>query len=266
MEKSQEETLRATFNRAIQEFSPHYVSSSLVENVVADLISCIDNNSTPYDIFNCFSSGAFKEAYDEIPGLVFKLASYGNQTKREIALLQEAQKAGLGDIFLPTYFIKLEDTYLHMPLVEENNQDSVWDSERETYVDYREDIYAEYIELQPMATPFNDSEKEFKDFDWRKISHTKDYTVIHGTPISNELLINCSSKNEIWVGDFVEYYGPEKFERFVNFCGKHHVSDLHDDNIGYYEGRPIILDWLSAQRFAQKNKSEGIYARAREKN
>lgn len=245
MEKSQEEALRATFNRAVQEFSPHYVSSTLVDNVVTDLIFCIDNNETPYDLFNCISSGAFKEAYDEIPGLIFKLACYDNQTKREIALLQEAQKAGFGDVFLPTYFIKLEDTYLHMPLVEENNTDLVWDSEHKMYIDYREDVYAEYIELQPLATPFNDSEKEFKCFDWEKISDAKDYTVIHGTPISNKLLANCSSSNEVWVRDFIEYYGPEKFERFVNFCEEHCVRDLHDDNIGYYKGRPIILDWLS---------------------
>lgn len=47
-----------------------------------------------------------------------------------------------------------------------------------------------------------------------------------------------------WAADFIEYYGEEKMRQLVEFL-EDYVShnDFHQGNLGYIEGRPVIVDY-----------------------
>lgn len=46
-----------------------------------------------------------------------------------------------------------------------------------------------------------------------------------------------------WVLDFIEYYGKEMLYKFMDFLTDFHIGDLHSDNIGYINGRPVLVDY-----------------------
>lgn len=48
-----------------------------------------------------------------------------------------------------------------------------------------------------------------------------------------------------WIAQVMDFLGSvEKFENFMNFIKKEHIDlDLHVNNVGFINGRPIILDY-----------------------
>lgn len=52
----------------------------------------------------------------------------------------------------------------------------------------------------------------------------------------------CSIDNE-WLTDVLDYYGEEKFITFLQFLKKQNINDLHSGNIGYIDGRPVVVDY-----------------------
>ena len=46
-----------------------------------------------------------------------------------------------------------------------------------------------------------------------------------------------------FISDFINYYGEETFDRLINFLESELVGDLHEGNIGYIDGRPVLVDY-----------------------
>lgn len=49
--------------------------------------------------------------------------------------------------------------------------------------------------------------------------------------------------NVDWLTDFLVYYGDETFQKFMAFIKKYEIRDLHDGNVGYIDGAPVLVDF-----------------------
>lgn len=49
--------------------------------------------------------------------------------------------------------------------------------------------------------------------------------------------------NSTWLSDFIEYYGEKTFKDFMLFLKEERIGDLHSENIGYIEDRPVLIDY-----------------------
>lgn len=49
--------------------------------------------------------------------------------------------------------------------------------------------------------------------------------------------------NECWLSDFLDYYGSEMLEKFLDFVETNEIMDLHGGNLGYVGNRPVIVDY-----------------------
>lgn len=50
--------------------------------------------------------------------------------------------------------------------------------------------------------------------------------------------------DNIWLADFVEWYGFDELYKLLKFIEKEDIDDLHSENIGYGpDGEPIIIDY-----------------------
>ena len=52
-----------------------------------------------------------------------------------------------------------------------------------------------------------------------------------------------SNFNNLWLTDFIQYYGVDIFIKFSQFIRENHINDLHDSNIGYIGNRPVLIDY-----------------------
>jgi hypothetical protein len=46
-----------------------------------------------------------------------------------------------------------------------------------------------------------------------------------------------------WVRDAIECYGEKRVKELLDFIYEEDIEDLHDDNLGYCNSKPIILDY-----------------------
>ena len=46
-----------------------------------------------------------------------------------------------------------------------------------------------------------------------------------------------------WQSDMLEYYGQNIFLKIMHFIEDFKISDLHESNLGYIDGRPVIIDY-----------------------
>ena len=46
-----------------------------------------------------------------------------------------------------------------------------------------------------------------------------------------------------WLCDALEYYGLKKVEKLLTFIYDEDIDDLHSSNLGYKDGRPVIIDY-----------------------
>ena len=52
-----------------------------------------------------------------------------------------------------------------------------------------------------------------------------------------------SNFNNLWLTDFIQYYGVDIFIKFSQFIRENNINDLHDNNIGYIGNRPVLIDY-----------------------
>ena len=52
-----------------------------------------------------------------------------------------------------------------------------------------------------------------------------------------------SNFNNLWLTDFIQYYGVDIFIKFSQFIRENNINDLHDGNIGYIGNRPVLIDY-----------------------
>lgn len=75
-----------------------------LRDTIEGIGNCLEMHCAPGEVFNCFSCGAFKEAYHASDSIVVKFCSTDNETKREQALLAAAKEANILELFVPTFF------------------------------------------------------------------------------------------------------------------------------------------------------------------
>lgn len=56
-----------------------------------------------------------------------------------------------------------------------------------------------------------------------------------------------------WTMNFIDYYGVSTFEKFLDFIVKNNINDLHDTNIGYKNGRPIVFDYAGYLEYSDSD-------------
>lgn len=89
------------------------------------------------------------------------------------------------------------------------------------------------IYLQPFASPLSE-----EGYRYHKVSHKERIDIIDEC---EEKGVHCF--NAIWIKDFILAYGIDelvKLDKFLEDCS---LEDLHDGNLGYFEGKPIIIDY-----------------------
>lgn len=55
--------------------------------------------------------------------------------------------------------------------------------------------------------------------------------------------LDVNNFNSCWLSDFIDYYGNELFVKFMLFLKEMRINDLHRDNLGYINGRPVLVDY-----------------------
>lgn len=55
--------------------------------------------------------------------------------------------------------------------------------------------------------------------------------------------INGWCFNVEWLTDFIIYFGDDMFQKFMAFIKKYGISDLHNGNVGYVSGVPVLVDY-----------------------
>ena len=49
--------------------------------------------------------------------------------------------------------------------------------------------------------------------------------------------------NSYWLTDFKDYFGLHGLQKLFAFINKFGIEDLHDGNIGYVCGVPVLVDF-----------------------
>lgn len=213
-----------------------------LRDTVESIGNCLEMYYAPGEVFECFSCGAFKEAYHASDSIVVKFCSIDNETEKEQNLLVAAEDAGLLNLFVPTIFhelpCKLPITHLddsNSPRYYYNFDCHTWNRNPNV-----EDFELNYLEIQPLVVPA--SHIAYETIPWNEQNE-----VIPG--ISMTVVRRIPTDNLTWLKSLAENYGTETFERFAIFCDDWHIWDLHKDNIGFLRTPevefPVILDWMS---------------------
>nr|DAV01758.1 MAG TPA: hypothetical protein [Caudoviricetes sp.] len=92
-----------------------------LRNTVEGIGNCLEMHCAPGEVFECFSCGAFKEAYHASDSIVVKFCSTDNETKKEQALLAAAKEANILELFVPTFFHQLPVTQLPVTQLDDTN-------------------------------------------------------------------------------------------------------------------------------------------------
>ncbi len=92
------------------------------------------------------------------------------------------------------------------------------------------------IYIQPKCTLYEEECIENHSSTWTEEKQSKASESIYANDIDHRL-------SPCWVADFIEMYGEQEFNNFCNFLKENDIGDLHEGNIGYLKGRPVIYDY-----------------------
>jgi hypothetical protein len=64
----------------------------------------------------------------------------------------------------------------------------------------------------------------------------------------DKIMETCDNKyvqcfNSVWIADFIAAHGEEEFMRLSAFLESYGIRDLHDGNLGYIDGFPVLVDY-----------------------
>lgn len=94
------------------------------------------------------------------------------------------------------------------------------------------------------------------DYESCNISPITRNIFIKKTANSNQKVVRCFSNglninsrpNEVWCKMALLMYGKRKCRSLVQFVRRYNINDLHDGNTGYFNGKPVILDFSGYSR------------------
>lgn len=202
------------------------VTEDQLSYLKAQLYDIIENHIYPDEVFEYLGTGAYKEAYlTDIPGLVIKFCSNENPTFQEEMLLDKAYERGVDQFFCPTVFRSLPNTIISTYL--ENEENDVYNEEEDCWESQPATL--DYIEIQPYCEHYDrfQAELSIAEKDEALADQLEDY-------LSN-----------YWIPDMISAYTQEELTALLAFMKDYHMWDIHISNMGYYNHKPVIFDWLS---------------------
>lgn len=209
--------------------------------------------------FDFIAHGAFKEVYG-YGSIVLKFCSEDNETEKERDIINAAFDGDLGDVFLPTVFIPIDNPKL-VPLYyldedETNrNDDYTYDDKEHTWKRRDDDencgYHAVWLEIQQRIETTCEDDAANLMMDFANPSNYNKCPVVDelGRPISYSCAADTGIGSKTWMQAVINIYGFEYFAELAAFITDYDISDLHNRNIGYYKRDnkllPVIIDWLS---------------------
>lgn len=126
-----------------------------LRDTVEGIGNCLEMHCAPGEVFECFSCGAFKEAYHASDSIVVKFCSTDNETKKEQALLAAAEEADILELFVPTFFHRLPVNLPVTQLDDTNSSRYTYNYHYHTWCKDPsvDDFELNYLEIQPMVIP-----------------------------------------------------------------------------------------------------------------
>lgn len=213
-------------------------SRTITHNTVRDFHYMMAHNYQPHQYWEYLSNGSFKEVYSAAAApFVLKFVSQYNETDEERSLLEVAAQEGVAQFFVPTTFIDLPHTLEAYYLEGVEAYDEEYEEEEE-YVPHP----LVTLQVQPRVVVNTDG-GYIREAD-RPLIHLHDK---NGQPLEEwtqrSLLYYFSSR--VWLEDLAAYYTNKEICRLVDFLEAYEVCDLHNYNLGYYHGAPVIFDCFS---------------------
>lgn len=209
------------------------------EELVKKFENMLNTKDSPSSYFDFIGSGAFKECYRLTEDFIIKFNSSDNPTDQEREILTAAEGAGLSAIFLPTKFHELKSCTLPLYYLDECSS---------RYLDVTYDSYYHTIKTNPNYTPISFNSffiQPFAKIGRMNPAKTSDWGPLideNGDIISNDAVDFIA---RYWTRSVLSMYGKQFFYKMINFFEEKHIHDLHTGNIGYLDGKPIIIDWMS---------------------
>jgi hypothetical protein len=61
-------------------------------------------------------------------------------------------------------------------------------------------------------------------------------------------------------GEIVENYGEDVYYEFCRFCEDNRINDIHNQNWGYIDGAPVVLDYAGYHENSYSSDSDSYYS------
>lgn len=209
-----------------------------------DLIACLRNRALPSDFFQYISHGYNKECYSFSPHFVIKFCAERNPTAREEKVLLDAFYEDVDEMFIPTRYIRLP---IELPSnILEKEDEEEYDPETDSWYpikDWEDNTTFDAVCFQPLVSNVcaNDLCSFLPKEDWVAKSAAVGLPITEPPEVWNAL----GDAPIKWVAALINHFGFAQTRKLADFCYGFRIYDLHGANVGYMDGVPIILDWLS---------------------
>lgn len=219
-----------------------------------EMINDIIKLEGPREYSEPFSCGAFKEVYrTPIDGWVIKFCDISNPTDKELEIYRQARLAKLDKYFANTFFIPLPKTLTAFCL-ESVEIDSSTKKTNAPKI-YRPQLNRLIIQrkIDVICDTFNSCdiwEEKCKEEGISAINfYNEDPIIWNDRSIMDYECFVSLDIDKDWIQNCIFAHGDESVIKFLQFCEKHSIADLHTGNIGYERHfgnyKPVIIDWLS---------------------
>ena len=122
--------------------------------------------------------------------------------------------------------------------------------------------YWDYCELEVLnyiSAKEKELDKYFAEISlWKIINdyhiYRQDYCIMYENKYTelkqhNEMIfmeeyeLNDERLPNMWAFDFIERYDKEELQKLLEFVDESSINDLHWENVGYFNGRPVLVDY-----------------------
>lgn len=142
--------------------------------------------------------------------------SDGNEAEREVDNYNRAVELGLEMFFPKTYlYSKIDGINIIYQEKIDYNADEVWKDSKLFLTIH--DLTCDHIDV-------------------KRIASIKERFNIEGAPYNRDI-------NTTWIAFMCALYTTEVIDKLIDFIQEKKINDLHGENLGYKNNKPIILDF-----------------------